>query len=183
MKRAFMKLAATAALVLPIAGQTADLDYSFVGLDYMDVEVDSADADGFALRGSLAVHPNVFVFAQFADLEFDRGVDGEAWNIGAGGHWPLNDAWDLVGKLGIVKQEVGRFDEDGALLSGGVRGKLTPQLDLDAGLEYADLKEPFDELTVFAESRYNFTNQLSAGLLVRFGDDVQAFGISGRFSF
>jgi hypothetical protein len=73
--------------------------------------------------------------------------------------------------------------ESGVFISGGVRGQVTQHLELDLGAEYADLDEPFDELTILAESRYNFTKQLAAGLLLRLNDDVTTFGISERFSF
>jgi hypothetical protein len=182
MFRTVLKIAAVAALTLPLASQAADFDYSFVELDYRELNVDGPDADGFALRGSLAVHPNFFVFADYADVDFDGGADGESWRIGGGGHWPLSNAWDLFGKIGYAREEVENFDESGLFVAGGVRGLLAPKVEVDLGAEYADL-EPFDELTVFAEGRYNFTNQLAAGLLLRVGDDVTTFGISGRFSF
>lgn len=184
MTRTLKTLAAMAALTAPFASQAADFDYSSAELNYVDLTVDNgSNADGFALRGSLEVHPNLFVVADYTDVEANNGVDGESWRLGAGGHWPLSNAWDLVGKVGFAQEEIESFDESGLFLSAGVRGQVTQHLELDLGAEYADLDEPFDELTIFAESRYNFTKQLAAGLLLRLNDDVTTFGISGRFSF
>lgn len=180
-------LIAAAALALPVASH-AEFNYSFVELKYMESEIEigrfDLDGEGFALRGSLEVHPSFFVFAEFADMEYDFGVDGETWTIGGGGHWPLNTNWDLVGKLSLQSQEVGNDDEDALVVAGGVRGAVTPQLEVDALLEYADYDiEPLDGLFLTGEGRYNFTPQLAAGLFLRLGDDFTGFGISGRFSF
>jgi hypothetical protein len=181
----FTKLAAVAAFALPFIGHAADFDYSFVQLDYRELNVDRRpDADGLALRGSLEVAPHVFVMAEYGGYEFDRGLDWDSWRIGGGGHWPINNAWDLVGKIGYAKEDIENFeDKSGLFVYGGVRGALAPKFELDAGLEYADLEEPFDEITLLGELRYNFTPAIAAGVLVRVGDDVSALGLSGRFSF
>lgn len=180
----FTKLAAVAALALPLVSHAADFDYSFVQLDYRELNVDRGpDADGLALRGSLAIAPQFFLLAEYGSFEFDSGADWDSWRLGAGGHLPINNAWDLVGKIGYAEEDIEGFDESGLFIYGGARGALAPKLELDAGIEYADLDDSFDELTLIGELRYNFTPALAAGVLLRVGDDVSAFGLSGRFSF
>jgi hypothetical protein len=198
MHRKYAGLIAAAALALPVSSQ-AEFNYSFVELKYMETEADidvgptnaDIDGDGIALRGSLEINENFFAFAELSDMEYDlraRGfrddTDGESWAIGGGGHWPLTNSWDVVAKISLVNQEVGGDDDDSLVLSGGVRGLVTPQIEVDAAVEYADFDlEPFDGVFLVGEGRYNFNEQWAAGLFARLGSDLFAFGISGRFSF
>ena len=189
-RRILSGLAALAA-ALPLASHADVMDYSYAELGYVDTELDGdgidVDGDGFALRGSLAVHPNFFVFAGYQDLSFDFGVDASLLEVGGGGHWPLTDKVDIVGKLGIVKAEleVGRFDadDDGFLLGARVRGVVAPKFELEGGFDYRDLDEAGDDTTIVLEGRYFFIEQLSGGLSVSIGDDITSLGLNVRLTF
>jgi len=130
MQRRILSGLAALAAALPLASHAETMNYSYAELGYVDAELDGGgfhvDGDGFALRGSLAVHPNYFVFANYQDLGFDGGVDTSLLEVGGGGHWPLNDKVDIIGKVGITKAEIDarRFDayDDGLLLGARIRG-------------------------------------------------------------
>ncbi len=189
-RRILSGLAALAA-VLPLASHADVMDYSFAELGYVDTELDGdgidVDGDGFALRGSLAVHPNFFVFAGYQDLSFDFGIDTSLLEVGGGGHWPLTDKVDIVGKLGIVKAEldVGQFnaDDDGFMLGARVRGVVAPKFELEGGFDYRDLDEAGDDTTIVFEGRYFFIEQLAGGLSVSIGDDITSLGLNLRWTF
>ena len=123
-----------AALTLAGATQAAPLSYTNVDLGLITTETDefSSDGKGPLLRGSVAVHPSFFAWAQVADIGYDDDVDGFSWGIGAGGHLPITSALDLVGKLGYVRQEIdfrgGDFTESGYLVAGTVRGFVVDKL-------------------------------------------------------
>ena len=91
------------------------------------------------------MNPNFFVFAGYQDLDFDFDVDASLLEVGGGGHWPLSDKVDIVGKVGIVKAEidVGPFDDDddGFLLGARVRGVVAPKFELEGGFDYRDLDD------------------------------------------
>jgi hypothetical protein len=145
------------------------------------------DGDGFALRGSLAVHPTFFVFANYQDLSFDRNVDLSLLEVGGGGHWPLTDKIDLIGKVGITKAEIdaGPFDadDDGFLLGARLRGVVAPKFELEGGFDYRDLDEAGDDTTIVFEGRYFFIDNLAGGLSVSLGDDVTSLGLNVRLTF
>jgi hypothetical protein len=192
MQRRILRGLALAALALPLASHADVMDYSYAELGYIDADFDAdafdadVDGDGFALRGSLAVNPNFFVFAGYQDLDFDFDVDASLLEVGGGGHWPLSDKIDIIGKLGIVKAEVdvGRFndDDDGFLLGARVRGVVAPKFELEGGFDYRDL-DIGDETTIVLDGRYFFIDQLAGGVSVAIGDDNTALGLNVRWTF
>jgi len=182
-------LAALAA-ALPLASHADVMDYSYVELGYVDTSLDTSgddvDGNGFALRGSLAVNPNFFVFAGYQDLDFDFDVDASLLEVGGGGRWPLSDKIDLVGRVGIVKAEidVGQFDDDddGFLLGARVRGVVAPKFEVEGGFDYRDI-DAGDETTIVLEGRYFFLDNVAGGLSVAIGDDITSLGLNVRMTF
>jgi len=100
--------------------------------------------DGFATRGSFGFANNFFVFTEYSMQSFDFNVDDGAGGtipvdidldqitVGLGGHFPLSDNLDLVGRAGWskIKADVkidtvsGDADDTGYLVGGGLRGRL-----------------------------------------------------------
>jgi len=191
MQRRILSGLAALAAALPLASHAETMSYSYAELGYVDTELDGdgvdVDGDGFALRGSLAVHPSFFVFANYQDLSFDRGVDISLLEVGGGGHWPLADKVDIIGKVGITKAEIdsGPFDadDDGFLLGARLRGVVAPKFELEGGFDYRDLDEAGDDTTIVFEGRYFFVENVAGGLSVSLGDDVTSLGLNVRLTF
>lgn len=187
MQRRTLSVLAALAAALPLATQAGTMDYSFVELGYLDSELDEpdVDGDGFALRGSIEFHPNFFAFAEYEDLGYDFNVDVTAFQVGAGGHWPLNEKIDLVGRLGIVKADLDGpgfdEDEDGFALGARVRGEIMPRFELEGGFDYVDL-DSGDDTSVVLEGRYFFIENVSGGLRLQFGDE-DSMGVGARLTF
>jgi hypothetical protein len=190
MQRRILSGLAALAAALPLASHADVMDYSYAELGYVDTSLDTngddIDGNGFALRGSLAVNPNFFVFAGYQDLDFDFDVDASLLEVGGGGRWPLSDKIDLVGKVGIVKAEidVGQFndDDDGFMLGARVRGAVAPKFELEGGFDYRDI-DVGDETTIVLEGRYFFIDNVAGGLSVAIGDDVTSLGLNVRMTF
>lgn len=187
MLRRTLSALAVLATALPLSTQADTMDYSFVEIGYVDAELDDfdVDGDGFALRGSLPFHKNFFAFAEYEDIGYDFGVDTTSIVVGAGGHWPLNEKIDLVGRLGIVRADYdfpgGDDDEDGFALSARVRGEVMPRFELEGGFDYVDLDNG-DDTSVVLEGRYFFIENVSGGLRLDFGDR-DAIGVAARLTF
>ncbi|HEX2495060.1 MAG TPA: outer membrane beta-barrel protein [Steroidobacter sp.] len=189
MQRCTLSVLAALVAALPLATQ-ADTqgDYSFIELNHVDTELDGFDDDGegFELRGSVAFHESFFAFAEYQDLDYDFG-DVTTFKVGVGGHWPINDTFDVVGRFGIVQHEVDvdrlRFDddEDGFILGGRVRGKVMPRLELEGGFDYVDL-DSGDDASIVLEGRYFFVDNVSGGLRLELGD-ADLIGIGARLTF
>ena len=190
MQRRILSGLAALAAALPLASHADVMSYSYAELGYVDSELDGdgfdVDGDGFALRGSLPLAQNFFVFANYQDMDFDFDVDLSLLEVGGGGHWPLSDKLDIVGKVGIVKAEVdvGNFDEDddGFLIGARVRGAVAPKFELEGGFDYRSV-DVGDETTIVLDGRYFFLPQLAGGLGVSIGDDVTTLGLNVRWTF
>jgi hypothetical protein len=190
MQRLILSGLAVVAAALPFATQADTMDYSWAEFGYVETELDAGgfdvDGDGFALRGSVAFLENFFAFAGYEDIGFDGGVDLSQIQVGVGGHWPINERMDIVGRLGIVKLEVeaGPFDddEDGFLVGARLRGVVAPKFELEGGFDYVDVGDD-DDTALVGEGRYFFTEMFAGGLLISIADDVTTLGLNLRVTF
>jgi hypothetical protein len=196
MRKHIAKLSAAAALlILPMATfaqQTFSYRYVDVGL-FPKAEVDygncDEDGEGIQLRGSLPVTDNIHVFTEFQILNLDDNVDTTRLVIGGGFNWPINSKLDIVGRAGVVNYQidVGPFDDDdtGVFLGARLRAIVAPNLEVEGGFEHQRIEvlQVENDTYLVAEVRYNFSKELSAGVILNVGGDASVFGVQGRFSF
>jgi hypothetical protein len=170
----------------PLATQAEGMSYSYVEADYVDVDIDNAPSgDGFGLHGSVGFSDNWFVFADYLDGSVDI-VDIENISVGVGGHYPLGDNLDAVGRVGYTEFDVsasgfGSVSDDGYLLSLGLRGQVS-QFEAEGNVIYTDLSDGGDETAFEVAGRWNFTEMFSAALGYRMGDDVNVLFAGVRLS-
>ena len=179
-------LEASAAFAAPPA-PSAHLSYTNVDVGLISTDLNDTDlsGDGLLLRGNLAITDTAFAFAQFQDIGYGHGVDGTLWSLGAGGHWPITKAMDLVGKLGYVRQNIdngGSHNEDGYTLSATVRGFVMDKLEMEGGLKHEHLTDSGNNTTLIGEGRYFLTSQIAASALLQVGDTT-TIGVYVRFTF
>ena len=144
MKRspAFSKLAALTLLAaLPFAASAADgIKYNYVQGGYVATNTDAGDADGWGVRGSVAVHPNFHLFADYANQKIDNtSVDFDQWRVGVGYNRSISDRTDFVGQLAYEKLDAGAgIKAEGYSAEAGVRSMMTPNIEGYAMLGYQD---------------------------------------------
>lgn len=130
---------------LPFAASAAeDLSYNYVQGGYVATSGD-ADADGFGIDGSFAVHPNFHLFGSYnsQDIE-DTHFDVDQWRLGAGYNQDISDNVDLVTRIAYEKLDAGSgFDFDGYSAEVGVRGAMGDHFEAYALAGYEDY-EQFD---------------------------------------
>ena len=169
----------------PLAAQAEGLNYSYVEADYVDVDVDNGPSgDGFGVRGSVGFAGNWFAFADYVDASVDV-IDIENIAVGIGGHFPINDTLDVVGRVGYTETDLssGTFSasDDGYLLSAGLRGQMS-QFEAEGHVVYTDLSDGGDETAFEVAGRWNFTDMFSAGIAYRMGDDANVLFAGVRLS-
>lgn len=175
--------------LLPLSALAQDLDYSYVELGYMDTELDvgSGDVggDGLGITGSWSVSDAMFLFGSYATQDYEFGIDGSKYNLGAGMHWGLKPRLDLVGDLSWVKAEVetpfGDADDDGLGLGVGLRSRMSDAIELQGGVRYVDLEESDTFLSL--GGRWYFTDVLAAGFGLDFNDDATGWTLGLRAEF
>lgn len=189
-------LLALSLVVLPLSVHAAQrsassppgLSYSFLDARYVTVDGDGADADGYGISASFLVHPNVFLFGGYADVESDGGIDVETTTIsgGVGFRHGVSGAVDLVGSAAAVNADVdvpgfGSDDDTGFALEGGVRALLTPMFEIGGAVTYIDIFE--EDETDFVASGLLHLGASGFSVGASYAVDAEALSVGGRFNF
>lgn len=143
MTRSKTLIALALAAGLPIAAASANErpSYNYVEGGYAATDLKGLpDADGFAVRGSVAFHPNFHVFGDYSNQEFDNSsLDFDEWRLGVGYNHALGDRTDLLTRVAYEKVDLGSgFDADGWSVEAGARSALLPNLEGYALAGYSD---------------------------------------------
>ena len=179
MKRSLLALTLMAAL--PFAASAAEgVSYTYVEGGYAATNTDAGDADGFAINGSGAIHPNFHVFGGYSNQEIDdTNIDFDQWKVGLGYNHQIAPNADLVTRVAYEKFDAGRdifgndLDADGYSVEAGVRGALAPSFEGYAFAGYED-GDDLDGRSRDGE----FYGRL--GALVKFN---QTWGVNGDVKF
>lgn len=179
MKRSLLALTLMAAL--PFAASAAEgVSYTYVEGGYAATNTDGGDADGFAINGSGAIHPNFHVFGGYSNQEIeDTDIDFDQWKVGLGYNHQIAPNADLVTRVAYEKFDAGSdvfgndLEADGYSVEAGVRGALTPNFEGYAFAGYED----GDDLDG-ASRDGEFYGRL--GALVKFN---QTWGVNGDVKF
>jgi hypothetical protein len=180
-----------ASLLMAGSGIAAELDYTYGELRYIETELDAGpvdvDGDGFEIGGSLELAQSVHIFGNFQTLDFGRGIDASAFEIGGGYAMPLNNGADLVARLSYIDGEIdtpgGDADDSGFGFSAGARNMFTPQLEGRAFVNYVDLDESGDEVSFEIAGDWFVNEQVALGASLELGDDVTSWTLGARWFF
>ncbi|HLT89544.1 MAG TPA: outer membrane beta-barrel protein [Woeseiaceae bacterium] len=184
--------------LLPLAGAALaeNFDYSYVEGSYGRTDFDGlGDGDGFGIGGSLALTDRFHVFAGYetGDVDVDVppfgevSVDFDGFEVGMGFNTPLSDTIDFVASLAYLSAELElegvSADEDGYGVNVGLRAMVSPALELNGGIGYADLGEGSGDTSFGAGFLYHFSDAFAAGVGGSWGDDVSSYALTARLSF
>ncbi len=126
---------------LPFAASAADgLSYNYVEGGYVNTDAKGGDADGWGVKGSVAVHPNFSVFADYSKQETDTFKnDVDQWRIGAGYNYGIAPNTDLVARVAYQKFDLEHgLDFNGYSTEVGLRTAFNPYLEGYALAGYED---------------------------------------------
>ena len=177
MKRSLITLAFLAAL--PFAASAADgLSYNYVEGGYAKTD-STIDADGWALNGSVAFHPNFHLFGGYSSQEFDNtNFDFKQYRFGVGYNHPIASKVDLVTRVAYEKIDAGdAFDADGYSTEVGVRGAANEMFEGYAMAGYEDGKDYDGDFygRLGAQVKFNQNWGLAADVKLVKGGDNQFF--------
>ena len=126
-------LLAVPALAAATAASAAEgISYNQVQAGYIATNGDgNADADGWAIDGSVAVHPNFHLFGGFNRQEIDdTNIDIDQWRAGVGYNHEISPRTDLLTRVAYEKFDAGDgLDFDGWSVEAGARAALTQSLE------------------------------------------------------
>ncbi len=155
MKKSLLALTLLAAL--PFAAQAADgLSYNYAQVGYTQFKSGDVKARGWSADGSIAVHPNVSIYAGTDQLNVrNSDLNADQWRLGVGFNKPINNTTDFVARAGYQRLSAGSNTDFGGLtisngvhfngynVEGGVRSALTPQIEGYAMLGFEDYAERY----------------------------------------
>lgn len=135
-------LLAVPALAATSAASAAEgISYNHVQAGYAATNGDGdLDADGWAIDGSVAVHPNFHLFGAFNQQEIeDTNIDVDQWRAGVGYNHEVSPKVDLLTRVAYEKFDAGsNLDFDGYSVEAGARAALTQSLEGYALAGYAN---------------------------------------------
>jgi len=140
---ALIVAAPLAAMANPsIAQAGSGPSYNYIGGGFIPKQASSVD--GFGIDGSIAVHENFHVAADFVRAK-DSPVTLRRARVTGGYRMPLNSRTDFVTRLGWVFAQgsvsgLGSNTRDGALGRIGVRSMMSQSLELNTFLTYNDIR-------------------------------------------
>ena len=175
-----------------------DMSYRYFQVGYMETEVDIPGAnetlDGFGTRGSFGFAENFFVFTEFSSQEIEEGnaeLELNQMAIGLGGHYPLTDTIDLVGRVGAAEADlevtagdvtVLDLDESGYIAGAGLRAQAGDNVQLEFGVIHQDIGE-FSDTGFEVAARYHFNRNWAVALEYQDIGDFSNVFAGVRYSF
>jgi len=194
MKKSLLALTLLAAV--PFAASAAEgVSYNYVEGGYAATNINGPDADGWALKGSVAVHPNFHVFADYTSQEVDDvNVDFDQWRVGLGYNHELSQRVDLLTRVAYEKAKTDSFNvgsvrfpslsADGYSVEVGVNSALiTNRLNGYALAGYEDGGSDYDgEFYGRLGAQVKFTPNWSASADVKLVDGDTQWFVGPRFS-
>ena len=174
-------------IALSTAAEAKDLSYSNVDLGWLSTDVDNGPTlDGFGLRGSVGFAENFFAFGEYGSQD-SSGIDFDQYAVGLGGHLAIGDRADLVGRVGYLKADVSAgplsADEDGYLVSAGVRAQVIDNFELEGGAIFRDFGSGTDDTAVVLGGRWFFNENFAINADYEHADDGGTLFAGVRFTF
>ena len=174
--------ALAAALVLPVAAEAAETNFSYTygELAYTDMDANGASADGIGLEGSYQFMEQVFGFASYEDLSGD--YDFTTMMVGVGFAHPLSANVDGIAKVAFVDNDAGIADDTGFGLELGLRAMVASQVEVFGSYQYLDIYE--DSTNGFElGGRFWFQDNFGVSLAYNDIEDADGFTLAARYNF
>ena len=165
------------------ADTPSSYDFAFGSLAWAEL-----DAGGVEIGGSFTLAPQVYLFGSFQDWEVNEAVDRTILRIGGGYYWNISENLDLDVGAALADSEIDRpgpndIDDDGIILHAGLRGWITPNVELSSFLFLDDSLGSDSDTVLELGGQYFTRNDFSIGDRVRVDEDdtVLFFGVSFYF--
>ena len=167
----------------PAQQQNVALDYNYLELRFVDV--DTNGGDGLRFNGSYDFGNSWLLVGGITSLDFNSNVDATIYEVGAGYIWHYSEDFDLVSTARFASAEIDNpsqsFDDNGVMLSAGVRGLLTREFEIRGSVNHTTVFDSDTYLELAGD--YHFSRQFAAGLSLEFAGDDDVITFGGRWFF
>jgi len=166
------------------AATNSALSYNYLGLQYVNQDLDDydCDQDGLNLYGSLELTDEFFARASLTDVGGDKGCGSRTASIGAGYRTAFGSQSSIYGVLGVEDTSVDHGDSDkGLIAAAGIRTYLSSNLEGKVELAHHTAFDGDTEinggLVYWFDPRFAVTGDVSLG------SEQTTFAVGARMSF
>ena len=150
--------------------------------------VTELDSGGLEFGGSFTIAPQTYLFGRYQDWELNEVVDRSILQIGGGYYWDISENLDLTVGAALADSELDRpgtndIDDDGLILHAGLRGWVTPVVELSSFLLLDDSLGSDVETVIEVGGQYYTRSNFSIGGRVRVDEDDTTLFFGARFYF
>ncbi|MCR6625522.1 diffusible signal factor-reguated Ax21 faimly protein [Pseudoxanthomonas japonensis] len=179
-------LALTLLATAPFAASAAEgVSYNYVEGGYTASNLSNGipDADGWGVKGSVAIAPNFHVFGDYASQEFDNtNFDVDNWRVGLGYNHEISQRVDLLTRVAYERYELPGDNLTGYSAEVGVNSALTNRLTGYALAGYEDTDWRDGEFYGRLGAQVKFNPNWSASADVKLIDGDTQWFVGPRFS-
>lgn len=184
MKRTLLALTLLAAV--PFAASAAEgVSYNHVQGGYAATNGDgNADAKGYGIDASVAVHPKFHLFGAYSNQEIDNtSIDFDQWRLGVGFNHEISQKADLVTRVAYEKTNFGSgLDFDGYSAEVGVRAALATHFEGYAMAGYEDYEQFDGDFYGRLGANVKFNENWGMNGDVKFADGDTQWFVGPRFT-
>jgi len=166
------------------AATNSALSYNYLGLQYVNQDLDDydCDQDGLNLYGSLELTDEFFARASLTDVGGDKGCGSRTASIGAGYRTAFGSQSSIYGVLSVEDTSVDHGDSDkGLIAAAGIRTYLSSNLEGKVELAHHTAFDGDTEinggLVYWFDPRFAVTGDVSLG------SEQTTFAVGARMSF
>ena len=170
---------------LPFAASAADgLSYNYVEGGYVNTDAKGGDADGFGIKGSVAVAPNFHIFGDYTNQETDFGnVDVDQWRLGVGYNYGVAPNTDLLARVAYQRFDLQHLPTlNGYSAEVGVRTAFTSNFEGHAFAGYEDFGDGADDFYGRLGAQVKFNPNWGISGDVKFADGDTQWFVGPRYS-
>ncbi len=171
---AFSTLALGAGVSL--AAPATTLPYSFIDVDLVSVDTGGGSETGISVDGSLGFTDMFYGVASISDIDTLTTI-----SVGGGLHGALGPRLHIFGELQFLSMDAGAASDTGYILSGGLRGEATSQLELYGRIDHVDIFGGTDDSLTIGGVYY--FDRIGIGASFTSNDTADAVSIGLRFTF
>lgn len=184
MKKSLLALTLLAAT--PFAASAAEgVSYNYVDGGYVASNLSNGlpDADGWGLKGSVAIAPNFHIFGDYTSQQFDNiNSDIDNWRVGLGYNHEISQRVDLLTRVAYERYELPFNNLTGYSAEVGVNSSLTNRVNGYALAGYEDTDLYNGEFYGRLGAQVKFTPNWSASADVKLIDGDTQWFVGPRFT-
>jgi len=189
LKKILQLVAVLPLFIVPLANaqQQADIPspYDFA---YGSLAMTELDSGGLEIGGSFIVAPHIYVLGSYQDWEVNEVVDRSILQMGGGYYWDISQNLDIAVGASFAQSDIDRpgpndIDDDGLILHAGLRGWISPVIELSSFLFLDDSLGSDIDTVLEVGGQYFSSSNFSIGGRVRVDEDDTTLFIGVRFYF